>query len=256
MGEQESLERPSLFPELPVRARRCDPLAISADCKQVCRCDDGSEYAIKEAATVATMPHNEWLCAKLAERVGVAAPAFRVVEVQGIECFGSRWMAGEEANWWNRAHAQQIPFADLAAAISRILALDLFVHNGDRHLKNYFVLKQHIGYSVVAMDFGRSWLFNGIPPPALPMHATENTIRAQRVLRTLFGDFIDLSEVDDVCDRILSVTAGEIDEFIATHPSSWLQDSQKIAILEWWKSTDRTDRVDAIKEGIRNGSLL
>lgn len=256
MGNQESLDRPDLFPDHPVRAQRCDPLSISADCKQVCRCDDGSDYAIKEAATIATMPHNEWLCAKLAERIAVAAPTFKIVEVQGIQCFGSRWMAGEEADWWNRAHAQQIPFVDLAQGISRILALDLFVHNGDRHLKNYFVLKQRVGYSVVAMDFGRAWMFNGMPPPPLPMAPGENTIMAQRVLKRLFGDFIDQAEVEDVCDRLIGVSDGEIEDFISAHPSSWLQESQKISIMKWWKSNDRTNRVRNIREGIRNGSLL
>ena len=256
MGDQENLDRPELFPDLPVRARRCDPLSVSADCKQVCRCDDGSDYAIKEAATIATMPHNEWLCAKLAERVGVAAPSFKIVEVQGVQCFGSRWLAGEESNWWNRAHGGQIPFADLAPAISRILALDLFVHNGDRHLKNYFVLKQQVGYSAVAMDFGRAWLFNGMPPPDLPMQPSENTIAAQRALKVLFGDFIDQQEVGDVCDRLLGVTDGEIAGFISSHPSSWLQNSQKKDILDWWKSDARTGRVQTIKEGIINGSLV
>lgn len=256
MGDQESIDRPSLFPDLPVQARRCDPLSVSADCKQVCRCDDGSDYAIKEAATIDTMPHNEWLCAKLAERVGIAAPSFKVVKVQGVDCFGSRWLAGEEADWWTRAHSNQIPFGDLAPGISRIFALDLFVHNGDRHFKNYFIVKQKVAYSVLAMDFGRAWLFNGVPPPALPMPPAQNTIRAQRTLKKLFGDFLVQSEVDDVCDRIKGTSCEEIEQFIAAHPSCWLQEPQKFAILDWWKSDDRHKRIDGIKEGIKDGSLL
>ena len=254
MGDQTDVDKQGKL--FPVRARRCDPLSVSADCRQVCRCDDGSDYAIKEAATFATMPHNEWLCAKLAERVGIAAPTFRIVDVQGVECFGSRWQAGEEANWWNRAYAGQIPFNDLAPGISRIFALDLFVHNHDRHLNNYFVLKQRVGYSVLAMDFGRAWLFNGIPPPQLPMASSENTIGDFRKLVKLFGDFIDQNEVDDVCGRLLLISDDEIVSFIESHPRDWLQESEKSVILDWWKSPDRTRRIDQIKEGVKDGSLL
>lgn len=247
---------PTLFPDLPVRARRCDPLSVSADCKQVCRCDDGSDYAIKEAATLATMPHNEWLCAKLAERVGIAAPTFRIVDVLGVDCFGSRWQAGEETNWWNRAFAGQIDFADLAPGISRILALDLFVHNGDRHLNNYFVHKQRVGYSVLAMDFGRAWLMNGMPLPPLPMDPSENTIGDYKKLVKLFGDFLIASEVEDVCDRLLTVGVSDIERFIGSHPKNWLQDGDRHDILEWWESPARTDRITSVKKGIIDGSFL
>ena len=257
MGDQESGEQQSgLFPDLPIRAKRCDPLAVSADCKQVCRCDDGSDYAIKEAAVIASMPHNEWLCAKLAERVSIAAAPFRIVDVLGIQCFGSRWLAGEESDWWNKAFAGQFPFTDIAPGITRIFTLDLFVHNHDRHLNNYFVVKQKVGHAVLAMDFGRAWLFSGFPPPALPMEKTSNTIGDYRKLVTLFGDFLDHSEVDDVCDKILGVTVDEISGFIASHPRDWLEQSMKDAICDWWSSDDKSLRVEGIREGIKNGSLL
>jgi hypothetical protein len=228
----------------------------SADCKQVCRCDDGSDYAIKEAAVLATMPHNEWFCAKLAERVGIGTPTCRVVDVQGTECFGSRWEAGEESDWWNRAFAGHIPFGDLAPSISRVFAFDLFVHNEDRHLNNYFVQKQRIGYAVLAMDFGRAWLFSGMPPPPLPMMPSANTIGDLRKLIRLFGSFMDFTETDDVCDRLASVTEAEVDAVIASHPPVWIGDAQKRQILNWWRSSDRQDRITRIKDGIKDGSLL
>ena len=139
---------------------------------------------------------------------------FRIVEVQGVECFGSRWQAGQESDWWTRAYAGQIPFSDLAGSISRILAYDLFVSNVDRHLNNYFVFKQHMKYSVLAMDFSRAWLFSGMPPPDLPMSDSENTINDLRVLLGLFGNFIDMGEVDDVGDRLANVSLQEISSFI------------------------------------------
>lgn len=254
--EDEEGIAPGLFPYLPITARRCDPMNESADCKQVCRCDDNSDYAIKEAAVIATMPHNEWLCSKLAERVRIAAPTFRIVDVLGIECFGSRWQAGQERNWWNRAFAGQIDFADIAPGISRIIALDLFVHNHDRHLDNYFVLEQRVGFSVLAMDFGRAWMFHGFPLPSLPMPPDANTVGDFRKLVKLFGHFVVDAEVDDVCDRLTKVDHEEIDGFIGSHPPSWLPESDKIAILDWWQSSDRTDRIESVRKGIKDGTFL
>jgi hypothetical protein len=247
---------PSLFPNLPVRAKRSNPMTGSADCKQVCRCDDGCDYAIKEAAVLPTMPHNEWFCAKLAERVGIGTPTCRIVDVQGIECFGSRWEAGEESDWWNRAFAGPISFPDLAPGISRVFAFDLFVHNEDRHLNNYFVQKQRIGYAVLAMDFGRAWLFSGMPPPPLPMAPAANTIGDLRKLLRLFGPFIDSAETDDVCDRLATVTDSEVAGIIASHPSVWINTAQKDQILSWWRSPERQNRITTIRNGIKDGSLL
>jgi hypothetical protein len=246
----------ALFPDLPIHVRRCDPLGISADCKQVCTAADGSDYAIKEMRIIETMPHNEWLCGLLAERVGIATPTGKIVVVQGVNCFGSRWLAGEEADWWLSAQAGKIAFNDLSASISRILAFDLFVHNGDRHGKNYFVFQQKLGHAVLAHDFGRAWLYNGWPLPALPMNAASNTISGNRTLRTLFGDFIEISEVESVCDKLKSVTAEEISQIIGRHPKEWLKQDAEKAIIDWWNDAARIQRIESIEKGIKDGSFL
>jgi hypothetical protein len=255
MGSQEEKEL-ALFPDHPVNARRCDPLRVSADCKQVCRCDDNADYAIKEAATIETMPHSEWLCAHLAELVGLPTPKCKIVDIKGVKSFGSRWQAGEEPNWWLSVQAGKIQITDLAPSLSRIFAFDLFVNNIDRHLKNYFVFAQRSGHSILAMDFGRSWLFKGIPPPDLPMSTSTNTIRAQKNLKTLFGHTAEESEVDVITERLEKVTADEIDGIICRHPNEWLKVDQKKSILDWWVTDERTDRLEAIRKGVKDGTFL
>lgn len=257
MGDQEDLDGQAvLFPHLPIRAVRCDPLATSADCKQVCRCTDGCDYAIKSGIDIPSMPHNEWFCAKLAERVGIATTRGKIVEVDGGTSFGSRWQSGEEAGWWISASTGKFAFSDLAPALSKILAFDLFVHNGDRHLNNFFVHMQKLGAGILAMDFGRAWMFNGFPLPSLPMDENENTITASCTLSQLFGDYIDQSQVKEVTDSLRVISDVQIKEIIEQHPKEWLSTSEKDAIVDWWRSQARLDRINQIEEGIGDGTFL
>lgn len=255
MADNKDLGTP-LFPDLAIAVRRCDPLGVSADCKQVCTAADGSDYAIKEMAVIESMPHNEWLCGLLAERVGIATPTGKVVLVKGVKCFGSRWLAGEEADWWNSVQAGKIAFTDLAASLSRILAFDLFVHNGDRHLKNYFVVEQKLGHAVLAHDFGRAWLYHGVPLPALPMAPGSNTIRGHRTIRALFGDFVVIPEVEEVCEKLKDVSSSEIKQIIDRHPKEWLKPDSEKAMVTWWDDPARTQRIESIEKGIKDGSFL
>lgn len=257
MGEKAKLdEGPGLFPGLPIRAVRCDPMGVSADCKQVCRCNDGSDYAIKSANDIPSMPHNEWFCAKLADIVGLATPAGKVVEVDGGTSFGSRWQSGEESSWWVSAKSGKLNFDDLAPALSRIFAFDLFVHNGDRHLNNYFVHQQKMGPAVLAMDFGRAWLFNGFPLPALPMNKSEKTIGDFKKLIVLFGNFLKIDEVKEIATSLRAVKTSQVLEIIVQHPKEWLSEAEKSAIEDWWSSDGRTARIDQVEEGISDGSFL
>lgn len=229
----------------------------TADCRWICRCDDGSDYAIKDATNHLAIPHAEWFATRLGEIVGVACPPCRVVDVQGAACFGSRWETGNGGfDWWIRASRGEIDFSLLAPTLSRILAFDLFVHNGDRHLRNYIVREQRMGAAVLAFDFGRSWNWNSFPLPVLPMTADAMTIQAHRFLKQNFGKFLVNTEIDHVLNNLRSVSAVRAETIILEHPKHWLTDSERNTILDWWNSRGRLDRIDQIEEGIRNESYL
>lgn len=241
-----------------MRAVRCVPADEgTADCALFCRCDDGSDYAVKGTSSEATLPHTEWFCTRLGERVGLASPACAIVNVRSEVCFGSRWDSGHEPNdWWVRARSGEIDFSLLAPTISRILAFDLFVHNGDRHLKNYIIREQRMGHAVLAFDYSRAWLWNGFPLPSLPMAPTTNTIAAYRYLNSVFPGFLSFEDVKYVLDALRAFSALNAETIIYEHPSEWLTSDQKNAILDWWDSPDRLARIDQIEGGIANGSHL
>lgn len=243
---------------VPVQARWCETANFgTADCSQVCRCDDGSDYAVKDDVEVATVPHSEWFCTHLGELVGLASPPCKIVDVKGKACFGSRWETGHNStDWILRARDGRIDFSSLAPTLSRIYAFDLFVNNVDRHTNNYIVREQHFGISLLAFDYSRAWLVQGMPPPVLPMSELNNTVQVIKVLRAIFGDFFVKSEAYHVLDRIEDLDDTKIEKIIASHPKEWLTDQQHDGIISWWKSDVRTSRIGDIREGVKGGDYL
>lgn len=246
------------LPGIAVVATRCENANHgTADCTLFCRCDDGSDYAIKDRARNVVLPHQEWFCTRLGEIIGLASPPARIVKVGSDECFGSRWESGMETqDWWVRASHGDIDFALLAPTISRILAYDLFIHNLDRHLTNYIVRRQYAGHAILAFDYSQAWLFSGFPLPDLPMPPTCKTVLAIRAMRQIFGDFIWQSEVKYICNQLRKVKTETVERIVSEHPANWLTATQKTAIFNWWYSDKRMHRIHQVQEGIANGLYL
>jgi hypothetical protein len=228
----------------------------TADCGLFCTCDDGSDYAVKGMEADARIPHSEWFCTRLGERVGLLSPPASIVVVDGEECFGSRWETDPQRDWWIQATAGTIAFADLAGGLSRILAFDLFVHNDDRHLKNYLVRRQKTKHTVLAFDYSRAWLCNGIPPPAVPMGPDTGTIQTFRYLTAKFGEFLSPPDVAHVLNGLRKVPSSVVEQIILQHPQKWLTEEEKTAIIKWWNSAERLERLDQIEGGMGDGSIL
>ncbi|MBS0410325.1 MAG: hypothetical protein JSR86_10455 [Proteobacteria bacterium] len=188
--------------------------------------------------------------------VGLASPPVRIVDVNGVLAFGSRWETGHEPDgWWLKAKSGEIDFASLAPTLSRILAFDLFVHNDDRHLKNYIVRAQRTGVALLAFDYSRAWLWHGFPPPSLPFPLCA-TVQAHRFLKQEFGDFLSADDVAHVLRNLRDVSAVRIESLILEQPREWLTNEQRDGILNWWQSGDRLSRIDQIEGGIASGAFL
>lgn len=244
---------PQLFP---VRAIRCDPSNLgTADCTHICRCDDGSDYAIKSVRPTPAVRHVEWFCYRLADRVGLACPPSRIVDMAGDLVFGSRWETGEVKNWWVEVKNGTLNLDDLKSTISRMYALDLFVHNDDRHLNNFFVRRQQLGAAMICMDFSRSWLCRGFPPSGtLPMPPTCNTVAAHRILMQQIPQFFELDECIHVLESLKNVSSTDIVSFMGSHPEEWLENEKKKEIIDWWDSDAKSARIDSIAAGLGDGT--
>lgn len=254
-----------LFPR-PRKAIRVDPANLgTADCPLICLCDDFCEYAIKDGHSHPLMPHAEWFCTHLAALIGIAGPDCQVIEMRdGSKVFGSRWeggvvpaaLPGANPTWVTMVQNGTIPLDGLRVPLTRIYAFDLFIHNSDRHGGNFLLRSQRTGYALLAFDYSRAWTYHGFPPPPLPFGPAENTVKAQRTLSRIFGQYVDATEAAQLAANIRAVPVEEISKIIAAQPEEWLPNIQRQAIIDWWQSTEMIDRTRGIEKGIADGTYL
>jgi hypothetical protein len=251
--------RPAPQQLVPVKALWCGPADLGgADSSEGCFCGDAGGYVIKKnIAGNPTASHCEWLCSRLAQRAGVPVAGFNIVETTSGELwFGSEWAKGSIKDWWTSVASGGINIDDLRDGLSQIYALDLFTGNGDRHLNNYLVFAEGASHRVHSMDYGRAWLFNGLPLPALPMAATENTMEAKRWMKDNFAAYPNAAAMVPVVDELSRVTTADVAELIRQQPMGWLDQTQVDAILAWWDAGNARQRIDQIRDGIGDGSLI
>lgn len=245
--------------QLPVRIKRADPANLgTADISMICHCDDGSDYAVKDGARGRYVPHSEWFCKHLGDRVGIPSPECRLVELAGGFAFGSRWESGHDpADWWLRVRNGEIIRDRVAPVLSRILAFDLFVNNLDRHASNYIVRPQAQGmWSMLAFDHSRAWMAAAWPLPAAPMDPSVVTLRNFRLINQMVGGLLLNKEFSFVLNRIREVPANYVEQIIAYQGQTWLSQQECDDILVYWESPHRQRRLDKIEEGLYNGSYV
>lgn len=243
---------------VPLRIRWTDPAGLaSADAVGVVRCDDGCEYVIKDDSKHANRRHSEWFCSRLAEAIGIAVPLFHVVEhADGSAFFGSRWEGGIPAEPWHQMIKNgALKFDDVKAVLANIFALDNFVHNIDRHVNNYIIRSQRNGYALLAPDYSRAWYYGGFPLASLPLPAC-NTVTASRWITANFGPYITVASTQEALDKIESIDTNDASDFITSHPQSWLTKPEADAVTAWWSSPARKQRIDGIRQGIKDGTYL
>ena len=195
-------------------------------------CDDGHEYVVKLDVPDRFAAHNDWFCSSLARRVGLPGPAFNPVRhTDGRVWFGSQWIAGEIPDWWLHVSSGGIPFAVLADDWARIYAFDLFINNTDRHLRNFMVINTGGTYTLHALDYGRAWLHNGMPIPALPLPPLCKTVLAHRVIRATLNTLFSIPAATQVLDAIGAVQLQEIRRILYDQDENWLTKAEKHALI-------------------------
>jgi len=228
----------------------------SLDAQEGCFCGDAGGYVIKKDAPDPYTPHNEWLCSNLATKVGVPQLGFDIVRhVDGNMWFGSSWKNSKVIDWWLLAQAGKINIDDLREGLSRIYILDLFIHNVDRHMNNYFVVLDGADYRIFSFDYGRAWRHHGWPLPPVMTDPALNTVNNKNWLKQTFPTYFDAVAANETLDRLGAVTSGQIEEIIAKEPANWLQEPLISDTISWW-AAHASARLDQIRIGIGNGTLL
>ncbi len=229
----------------------------SEDATEGCFCGDAGGFVIKKADAHPDLPHCEWFCSSLAQIAGVPQVPFSVIRhTDGNDWFGSSWMKGKTADWWNLAVQGVIDFNSIAEDLSRIYVLDLFVHNVDRHANNFMVVPDGNGHKAYSFDYSRSWIINGFPLPDIMTDPSVATINVKNWLKAKFGDYIVIGAANEVLDKIAALDVQGVQRVLATHPKVWLTQQQEDAIIDWWGKGMASDRVAAIRDGLNDGTLI
>lgn len=236
------------------------PSKPTADCMGIVEADDGGLYYIKGDAHGRPVRASEWLGAHIAEAVGIQAPAPVAIQLtDGTVVFGSRRIAGVADDLLTRAYLMvpsasnlAAPIAGLATILSKIYALDMFLFNDDRHFGNYLSIDDNGVRRIYTFDFSRAvfwkWPWNGFPV------ATDNTRMYGGMLRQLHG--FDLPAANAILDNLGSLAPATIEGFINQMPANWTTPELRTQLADVWASGHGTARVDALRKGFSDGTLL
>lgn len=248
---------------------------VTADSPGVAVASDGRQYVLK-AVTLAKplLPATEAFCSDLATacQLPVADTAW-LQDDDANEYFGSRHEAGIIKSIADSAIARRTPLfthsmkrrwmrCDNKQVASGLYALDLFLFNYDRHFYNYLFQDNGTRTEVIAIDYSCAFWTVSPDLTALPAPADmlimdkriERTVRVGRIIRKWIG--FDQMMAKRTLAMLRLVRTSWVQNFCMQIPPAWMTDSEKASLLAWWDSPARLQRIDAIEQGINNGSLL
>lgn len=136
----------------------------SAVLRRKVRAEDGLTYAIKgKTGDNDFTPVNEWICASIGNAIAIPIPPFKLlIDQNGNKYFGSQWGAGPL-----KSHALYFKEVEDPSLYSAIMAFDMLILNGDRHLGNYLILEVDKKNKLFAFDHGNALLHTNPLPDSL-----------------------------------------------------------------------------------------
>lgn len=225
---------------LPVVCNRTKPAPVTAAADFI-GIDDATthRWLCKGQSKHQLLPATEWICSKLALATGLPVPLFGIVELKatpGIPYFGSQWQGG--GHDFLSAY-QRITNTEVFA---KTLAVDLFVHNTDRHRNNYLYVE--LAGEIVArvIDFSHSLLVEGWPLPTLPMQPC-NTTTEWPVLNSLCQS--GYTRPQAIVDKIAALPDDWMAKQLDDIPAPWLSDTMAQTLITWWQGSGRKNRLIA-----------
>lgn len=226
------------------------------------RADDGLLYVAKDEAVVTppapTVRASEYFWLSVAQVVGLTCASPEILEWEsGRLVVGVR--EEHSAVGRTRAACEMALLSgnvlDGGAHLSRIFIFDLFCANWDRHPGNYLVLDQGGQLVAFAIDFSHVTVS---PSDALtdPMTATNNMTRVYFPILALPYGGPDHAAALVVLDRLAALRPEHVGPILTGIPPDWLPAPQKDAVLSWWEDGRCAARIEQLREGVRNGTLM
>lgn len=232
------------------------PAQLGASCKSVALGVDDQEYAVKALVPFPTVPANEWICHALANECGLVTPEAVVLEMSDGPVFGSRWEGGVIADQTERLRVLTgaNPGASvISRPVSRILTFDYFVWNTDRHVDNYMIRASRAGPVVHAMDFSHALFFRMWPAPLGRMPQCHTMRTWARIKQHVpFSNQV----AHETLNALAKIPADYVKRLLDQMPGPWLDDKMRDAFVAWWEGDGRSERIEFIRSGVDDGSLI
>lgn len=233
--------------------------------------NDGLEYAIKSiqdgqysslsVQSPELVPASEWFCTKLAEICGLPSPPCRVLfePESNQHVFGSRIDLAAYRGALNLPQWKNLLLGSdfhMRKQLWSIYAFDQFIYNVDRHINNYlYVQNRQNAVAIQAFDFSMSSLAMGWPNRTgkLLVPDSSKTAMVWTIIKNVIGtDSAYQESAENLLSKLSSMDISLIKGILSAMPESWLPALRREALLSWWESQEKQDRVDIISIGVKS----
>jgi hypothetical protein len=235
-----------------------EPLGNGKGLQHFAQCDDGHSYHLKVDVEGNHSRAVEWLCYRLALRLGMTVPDISVVRHGAETYFGSRNVLNtvsrfQTEDFLHRSHrsAEGMPSPWPRDELARIMALDLFVGNPDRAPHNLLLATYQLRQVLYVIDFGDVRIPN--------LMSTESNLHKSVTSRhwNLVCHYHQptLEPALEVLARLGSFSASVGEGILNEIPDDWLPLSVRDGLLSHWASGGFQERASALAALISNGRI-
>jgi hypothetical protein len=221
---------------------------------------DTHMYLVKTDERGKYVRASEWVGTRLAEELNMPCPTPKIVQLSdGQIGFGSRIVSGiadaivtSQILTSVTVGTGAAPIPGLRSLLSALFAYDMFTNNVDRHDENYVSVDDSGTRRFFAIDFGRSLFWGGkltgFPSSHHPTRATFKQISGRHGF--------DMPAAIAMINRLGAVAPELIMSIMSTMPREWLEQTARDEFVDWWKGDERQERLNKLREGLEDGSLL
>lgn len=228
----------------------------------IARASDGHRYFCKRDSLSTPVRMREALFSKLITELGIPTPEFAILEDEGSgeTFFGSRWhqSTADESDKKRFLRTERrddlnrhLPFPQ--RMLSQLYAFDLFIGNNDRSIDNLILHREGSQSGrLCPIDFALANL-GSESGSIFPVESTE-TVQVGRQLRLVHG-FCPSSALQMV-DGIFAIPPDVFMGFFQDIPPDWIDLHERKALNEFWNGAGLEARIQLLRSGLKDGSLL